>query len=329
MAETLFSGMQPTGSMHVGNYLGAIENWIKLQEQYDCIYCIVDYHAITGDVEAKTLQGTILEMATWLLACGLDPDKCRLFVQSHIPEHTELCWIFNTVTPMGDLGRMTQFKDKSKRAEAKSFINVGLFDYPVLQAADILLYKASVVPVGEDQRQHLELTREISRKFNSRYGKVFPEARAHILEDRRARVLGIDGEKKMSKSLDNHIPFDATAKRTLKRVRQMFTDPQRATLEDPGRPELCNVFTFHGFFSNDDERADINARCPKAEIGCGECKTTLAANINARLSPIREKYEALSQRPDDVRDILKTGADRLRPLAQATMEEVRKKVGLR
>jgi tryptophanyl-tRNA synthetase len=230
---------------------------------------------------------------------------------------------------MGDLSRMTQFKDKSKRAETKSFVNVGIFDYPVLQAADILLYKASVVPVGEDQRQHLELTREISRKFNARYGKVFPEARAHILEDRRSRVLGIDGEKKMSKSLDNHIPFDATGKKTLKRIRQMFTDPQRATLEDPGRPELCNVFTFHGFFSSEEEQADINTRCPKAEIGCGECKTTLAGNVNARLEPIREKYAALSQRPDDVRDILKAGADRLRPLAQATMEEVRKKVGLR
>jgi tryptophanyl-tRNA synthetase len=328
VAETLFSGMQPTGSMHVGNYLGAVENWIKLQEKFDCIYCIVDYHAITGNVDVATLQETIIQMATWLLACGLDPERCRLFVQSHIPEHTELCWIFNTVTPMGDLSRMTQFKDKSKAASG-SYVNVGLFDYPVLQAADILLYKASLVPVGEDQRQHLELTREISRKFNARYGKTFPEAKAHILEDRRAKVLGVDGQKKMSKSLDNHIPFDATSKRTLKRVRQMFTDPQRATLEDPGRPELCNVFTFHGFFSTDEQRADINNRCPKATIGCGECKTILAENINERLGPIREKYEELSQRPDDVRDILKAGADRLRPLAQSTMEEVRRKVGLR
>ena len=327
--KTLFSGMQPTGSMHVGNYLGAVENWVKLQDQYNCIYCIVDYHAITALVDSKSFQAAILEMATWLLACGLDPDKCRLFVQSEVPEHTELCWIFNTVTPMGELSRMTQFKDKSQRAEQSSFVNVGLFNYPVLQADDILLYKASVVPVGEDQRQHLELTREIARKFNGRYGKTFPEAQPHILEDRRARVLGIDGQNKMSKSMDNHLPFDTTEKRLLKRVRQMYTDPQRATLEDPGRPEMCNVFTFHGFFSSDAEQADMDRRCRVAEVGCGECKTLLANNINARLTPIRERAEALRQRPDDVRDVLASGAKQVREIAQKTMDEVRSKIGLR
>ena len=324
--KRLFSGMQPTGSMHVGNYLGAVESWVALQDTYECIFCIVDYHAITGTTDPETLQGTIVEMATWLLASGLDPERCSLFVQSRIPEHTELCWIFNTVTGMGELSRMTQFKDKSARAE---LVNVGLFDYPVLQAADILLYKATVVPVGEDQRQHLELTREIARKFNNRYGETFPEAQALIKEDRRARVLGLDGENKMSKSLDNHLPFQATAAETEKRVLTMLTDPQRARLKDPGRPEVCNVFTFHGFFSGDAERSDIEARCRAGEIGCFHCKKQLAANINARIEPIRERAAELSKRPDDVRDVLRAGADRIRGLAHETMDEVRSKVGLR
>ena len=322
--------MQPTGSMHVGNYLGAIESWVQLQDEYECIFCIVDYHAITGNVDAKALRPTVLEMATWLIACGLDPDRCKLFVQSQVPEHTELCWIFNTVTPMGDLGRMTQFKDKSSRAgnSQGNYVNVGLFDYPVLQAADILLYKAGFVPVGEDQRQHLELTREIARKFNARYGKTFPEAQPLIKEDRRARVLGIDGKNKMSKSLDNHLPFISTEKKTRKRINKMLTDPQRGTLTDPGDPEVCNVFTFHGFFSSADEQAEMAAGCRAASFGCGHCKGLLATNVNARLAPIRERAAELSERPDDVRDILRAGGESVRGLAQQTMEEVRRKVGL-
>ncbi len=325
----LFSGMQPTGSMHVGNYLGAIESWVDLQDEYDCIYCIVDYHAITGKVDPKTFPDTILEMATWLFACGLDPEKSRLFVQSQVPEHTELAWIFNTVTPMGDLERMTQFKDKaSRRSKQGDYVNVGLFDYPVLQAADILLYKGAVVPVGEDQRQHLELTREIARKFNARYGNTFPEAKALIKEDRRARVIGLDGKNKMSKSLDNHVPFAATAKKTRKRVMKALTDPQRGTLTDPGNPDICNVFTLHGFFSSAEKIAEIDAGCRVAAFGCGHCKGWLSDAINDRLGPIRERAEELSQRPDDVRDALRDAGRAVRARAQATMEEVRAKVGL-
>ena len=329
MKKKLFSGMQPTGSMHIGNWLGAIESWVALQQEYDCIYCIVDYHAITGTVAPKELRTIVLEMATWLLASGLDPERSQLFLQSAVPEHTELCWIFNTVTPMGDLARMTQYKDKSARASKRgSYVNVGLFSYPVLQAADILLYKAELVPVGEDQRQHLELTREIARKFNARFGRTFPEAQPLIKEDRRARVLGIDGVSKMSKSLDNHLPFDATEKKTRKRVNRMFTDPQRATLADPGRPERCNVFTFHGFFSSDEERAEMDAGCRAAAFGCGHCKGLLATNINARLAPIRERYAELSKRPDDVRDILGDAGRRVREIARGTIDEVRARVGL-
>jgi tryptophanyl-tRNA synthetase len=329
MTKTLFSGLQPTGSMHVGNYLGAIENWINLQDQYDCIYCIVDYHALTGTVDTSSMQSTILEMATWLLACGLAPEKCTLFVQSQVPEHTELCWIFNTVTPMGELSRMTQFKDKSQNSSEAGSVNVGLFDYPVLQAADILLYKASVVPVGEDQRQHLEITREIARKFNSRYGDMFPDAQPVILPGKRARVLGVDGQNKMSKSLDNHIPLSGTPEESEKRTLTMLTDPQRARLKDPGRPEVCNVFTFHGFFSTDDQRNQIESECREATIGCFACKKQLAANINERFEPIRERARNLTQHPDDVRDVLTDGAKRARSRAQETMDEVRRLVGLR
>ncbi len=328
--DTLFSGMQPTGSMHVGNYLGAIESWVDLQERYRCVYCIVDYHALTGQVEAGAMQPTILEMATWLLACGIDPAKSLLFVQSDVPEHTELGWILSTVTPMGELSRMTQFKEKSKQAELASFVNTGLYTYPILQAADIMLYKAKWVPVGEDQRQHLELTREITRKFNARYGDTFPECQPLIKDDKRARVLGLDGEAKMSKSLDNHLAFTHTADEIKHRVtRTMVSDTQRARLADPGRPEVCNVFTFHGFFSGTEQRADIEAKCRTAQIGCFHCKSALAENVNARLGPIRERAEVLRKRPDDVRDVLRDCGLQVRALAQVTMDEVRSRVGLR
>ncbi|MFT7625887.1 MAG: tryptophanyl-tRNA synthetase [Myxococcota bacterium] len=327
--EILFSGMQPTGSMHIGNYLGAIESWVDLQDAYECIYCIVDYHALTGGADPEALPANILEMATWLLACGLDPKRSNLFVQSQVPEHTELCWIFNTVTPMGELGRMTQFKDKSSRAGTQGdFVNVGLFNYPVLQAADIMLYKAAHVPVGEDQRQHLELTREIARKFNARYGATFPEAHPLIKEDRRARVMGLDGKNKMSKSLDNHIPFAITPKKTRKRVMKALTDPQRGTLTDPGRPEKCNVFTFHGFFSTPEKIAEVDAGCRAASFGCGHCKGWLSESINERLGPIRDKAADLGERPDDVRDVLRDCGLAVRERARVTMDEVRAKVGL-
>ena len=231
--KRIFSGIQPTGEIHIGNYLGAIQNWVSLIDDYDCIYCIVDYHAITIDFESHMMESQIMETAIVNMGCGLDPERCSLFVQSHVPEHTELAWIFNCITPIGELERMTQFKDKSK--QHRHNINIGLLDYPVLQAADILLYKAHFVPVGEDQFQHVELTREIARKFNRRFGEVFPEPQ--VLSPNTPRILGLDGKKKMSKSMNNYLGLTEPEDEIWEKLRKAVTDDARKRLSDPGDPD--------------------------------------------------------------------------------------------
>jgi tryptophanyl-tRNA synthetase len=322
--ERVFSGIQPTGVLHIGNYLGAVRNWVAIQEQYACIYCIVDLHAITQQYQPKDLQQRTFELAAALLACGIDPERSTLFVQSEVAEHAELAWIFNCVTPMGELSRQTQFKSKAE--QQLDNINVGLFTYPVLQAADILLYKASRVPVGQDQEQHLELSREIARKFNARFGKTFPEARTLFTST--PKIRGLDGQAKMSKSLDNFIAVDEDEKRLRKKLARAFTDPDRKVRSDPGNPEVCNVFTLHGFFSDQDRVQQIDGECRSAAIGCVDCKRMLADAMLAGLQPIRDKLADLRKRPDDVRDVLSNGRDRCRKLAGETMAEVRKKTGL-
>lgn len=323
--ERVFSGIQPSGDLHIGNYLGAIRNWVQVQQDHECIYCIVDYHAITAPYDAAAMQGRIFELACGLLACGIDPERAHLFVQSHVPEHTELAWVFNSVTPFGELSRQTQYK--SKAAQHEGNINVGLFTYPVLQAADILLYKATRVPVGEDQEQHLELSREIARKYNARHGDVFPEPQT--LRNDTPRIRGLDGQAKMSKSMNNTILVDEDPKALRKKLATAFTDPARLRKSDPGDPDICNIFTIHKFFSSEEQVAEINTECRNAGIGCVQCKKILGDNMEAHFSPIRDTWAALRADPDRVWSALDSGAAACRKIAGQTMNEVRLGLGLR
>jgi tryptophanyl-tRNA synthetase len=323
--EKVFSGIQPSGQLHLGNYLGAVRKWVELTKDHDCVYCIVDYHAVTQDYKPKRLQDRIFEMAAGLLACGLDPDKCRIFVQSHVPEHTELAWILSTVTPMGELERQVQYKSKAENQPEN--INVGLFGYPVLQAADILLYKAQKVPVGEDQVQHLELAREIVRKFKNRFDYEFPEP-LPLLSDVK-RLKGLDGDDKMSKSLGNTISIDEDTESITKKIKGAKTDPQRKKRKDPGDPEVCNVYTMHRFFSSEKEQQWAVKGCKSADIGCGDCKEKLTANIIEHLGPIGTKLDKLRKDPDRVWGVLRDGALACRREAAANLDEVRKAMGLR
>ncbi|MCA9678689.1 MAG: tryptophan--tRNA ligase [Myxococcales bacterium] len=322
--KTVFSGIQPSGELHLGNYLGAIRNWVALQDQYRCIYCVVDYHAITQTYAARDMPGRVFDMVVDLLALGVDPERSTLFVQSMVPEHTELCWVLNNVTGHGDLERMTQFKDKSQNQADN--INVGLFDYPVLQAADILLYKAELVPVGQDQVQHIELARRIARSFNHRWGKVFPECQPLLTAT--PKILGLDGQAKMSKSLGNTISLGEPEKKVRKKLASAATDPARVTREDPGNPDVCNVFTIHKAVSRDEDLAWVREGCTTAGIGCVDCKTRLADNLLAELGPYHERRAALLAAPQQVKDILYAGADKARAAAKQTMDQVREKLGL-
>jgi tryptophanyl-tRNA synthetase len=322
--KRIFSGMQPSGEAHLGNYLGALQRWVGMQEEYDCLWCIVDQHAITAGGNPADLPGHVLDLAISYLAVGLDPEKAIIFVQSDVPEHTELAWLFNAVTPIGDLERMTQFKDKSQRFES---IPAGILNYPILQAADILLYKADGVPVGEDQKQHLELTRDVARKFNAAYGETFPET-APLIDKDVGRILGLDGDAKMSKSLNNTVPILSEPDEVWNRVRTAVTDPQRIRKTDPGRPEVCNVFTVHGFFTGEATRADIDTKCRAGEMGCVDCKRILSENIADAFAPFRERAAEYQANHDLVRQILDDGAKRARAIAQETMSEVRERMGL-
>ena len=320
----VFSGIQPTGDIHIGNYVGAIRQWVSLVEEYECIYGVVDYHAITVEYDTDTLRRRTLDTALILMACGLDPSKCHLMVQSHVPEHTELGWIFNCVTPIGELERMTQFKDKSRQHKAN--INMGLMDYPVLQAADILVYKAGFVPVGEDQVQHVELSREIARKFNARFGQVFPEPQAIL--SCAPRILGTEGKNKMSKTLNNYIGILEDESSVWEKLRTAVTDVARVRRTDAGNPEVCNIYTMHRAFSPDQAVQELDKGCRSASIGCIDCKRVLFKNMMAELTPIREKALSLKAHPEPVLDALRQGAAECRRLAAETMAEVRDALGL-
>jgi len=322
--ERVFSGMQPSGELHIGNYLGALKNWVELQERYPCIFAVVDLHALTQPYEPREMPQRIREMVLGWLAAGLDPDRCTIFVQSTVPEHAELAWVLNTVAPMGLLERMTQFKDKAKKQPES--VNVGLFDYPVLQAADIVLYKADGVPVGEDQVQHIEFTRDIVGKFNNRYGPVFPMPQAIL--SRAPRVMGLDGERKMSKSLGNHISLNDPPDVVWSKLAPAKTDVRRKRRSDPGVPEDCNIFSYHRFFSSEEEQRWAAEGCRTAGIGCRECKKVVAKNISAVIEPMRRRRAEIERRPGRVEEILAVGTERLLPIARETMEDVRERLGL-
>jgi tryptophanyl-tRNA synthetase len=319
----IFSGIQPSGIVHLGNDLGAVRNYVKLQSEYEAIYCIVDYHALTSTHDAHVLRTRTREMAASLLALGLDPNVCTLFVQSHRPEVTELAWLLATVTPVSWLERTPTYKEK--REQQADDINHGLLTYPVLQAADIIIYKASLVPVGKDQAAHLELSREIVRAFNARYGDTFPEPQAVFTEA--PTVLGTDGVRKMSKSVGNTIDVLAPPEVIRKQVMSMVTDTKRILRTDPGRPEVCNVCQLQRSFGDDYESLWDGERT--ARTGCVDMKKVLAERIVERYADARERFMELMADPRRVDEILAAGAERIRPIAEATMSEVREKMGLR
>ena len=323
----IFSGIQPSGELHIGNYLGAVQNWVRLQEGRDStFFCVVDLHALTGNYEVADLRRRRHEMAVSLLAAGLDPERCTLFFQSAVPQHAELAWIFNTVTPLGELERQTQYKDKASRQES---VITGLLTYPVLQAADILLYHAVRVPVGEDQVQHLELSREIARRWNARFASDMP----YFLEPQPLltpvrRLMGLDGQAKMSKSLGNTIGLLESREQIWDKLRPAMTDPARQRKTDPGTPEICNIYSIHRAFSAESTVETVAVNCRTAGWGCIECKKVLADSMEGVLLPIRRRAMEIGAQPSYVTDVLEEGATRARTTAQETMREVYERMGL-
>jgi tryptophanyl-tRNA synthetase len=321
----VFSGARPTGRQHLGNYLGAIKNYVALQDDYDCIYCIVDIHALTTVETTADLKDNTYEMALDWLAAGIRPDESIVFIQSHVPQVMELHTLLSMVTPLGKLTDLPTFKEKIR--QNPNNVNYGLVGYPVLMTADIVLYKAGLVPVGVDQAPHLEFARETVRSFNYRYNTdvlIEPQAKHTQVP----KVIGIDGKEKMSKSLDNHIELAATPEETQKRVMQMVTDPARIKRTDPGNPDVCNVYSMHKIFSSQEEIDMVNVECRRAGIGCVDCKKLFARNLNAHLEPFRAKRAEIAQKPDTVWGVLHDGADRARVIAKEVMEEVREAIGL-
>ena len=321
----VFSGARPTGRQHLGNYLGAIRNYVALQDDFDCVYCIVDLHALTTMETTQELRQNTYDMALDWLAAGIRPEESIMFVQSHVPQVTELHTILSMVTPLGKLTDLPTFKEKIRMQPNN--VNYGLVGYPVLMTADIVLYKSNFVPVGIDQAPHLEFARETVRSFNYRYNTaclIEPQMKVTELP----KVIGIDGVQKMSKSLDNHIELGASPEETQKRVMSMVTDPQRMRRSDPGNPDVCNVFTMHKVFSTTEEVSHINSECRTAGIGCVDCKKLMARNMNATLDPFRTRRDELNQAPVQIWDVLHDGARRARSIAEQTMEEVRDAIGL-
>lgn len=322
--------MRPTGLLHLGNYMGALQNWVTLQEDYNCIYCAVDIHALTtveSDEDVKSIKPNIEDMVLDWLAAGVDPEKSIIFIQSHVPEVMTLHTLLSMVTPLGWLTRVPTFKDKVRQMhETEETVNYGLVGYPVLQTADIILYKADTVPVGQDQVPHIELSREIVRRFNNLFGETFPEPQAKLTEA--PLILGLDGVHKMSKTMDNHLDLAATPEATTKRLLTAFTDPQRIRLSDPGRPEVCNIYSMHKIFSGADAVKAIYDECTTAARGCVDCKRQVADSLNDYLKELRERREAIKSKSGYVQEILHEGGKKARAIAKETIAEVYDKMGL-
>src|SRR6266508_525010 len=321
----VFSGARPTGRQHLGNYLGAIQNYVALQDDYDCVYCVVDVHALTTVGTTQELKQNTSEMVLDWLSAGIRQDESIVFVQSHVPEVIELHTYLSMVTQFGKLTDLPTFKDKVRQQPEN--VNYGLVGYPVLMTADIVLYKTDIVPVGIDQAPHLEFAREIVRSFNYRYNtKVLIEPQVKHTEIK--KVLGIDGKEKMSKSLNNHIELAPTPEETTARVREMVTDPARMKRTDPGNPDVCNVYTMHKIFSPQADVDMVNVECRRAGIGCVDCKKLLAKNLNNHLEPFRARRAEFASKPGYVQAVLEDGATRARTIAKKTMEEVREAMQL-
>ncbi len=323
----IFSGMRPTGRLHLGNLLGALENWIRLQDDYKCYYCIVDWHAMTTDYENPSrINENVLEMAMDWLSCGMDPEKAVIFRQSDVKEHAELHLLLSMVTPLSWLERCPTYKDQLQQIEGRNLATYGFIGYPVLQAADILLYKADAVPVGEDQDAHLELSREIVRRFNHIYGKkVFPEPKT--LHNQYKIVLGLD-RRKMSKSYNNTIEIAGKPEEIRQKIRMMITDPGRIRKDDPGNPSICSVFAFHQIFNTEPALAEIEESCARGTIGCVACKDNLSKVLLEYLEPIHKRRRELEKNPGRVKEILEDGRQKALQVARKTMEEVRTVMGL-
>ena len=328
LSHRVFSGMRPSGRLHLGNYFGALRNWVVLQEDYECIYCAVDVHALT-DMQGqatKEIRANIYEMVLDWLAAGIDPQKSLIFVQSQVPEVMVLHSLLSMVTPLGWLMRVPTFKDKVRQMQTtEDSVSYGLVGYPVLMTSDIILYKSDTVPVGEDQLPHLELAREIVRRFNNVYGYTFPEPQPKLTEY--PLITGLDGKQKMSKSLDNHIELAATEDETSKRVATAFTDPDRLRLSDPGRPEICNVYALHKLF-NPGKLGEIYDQCTSAQMGCVADKKILAEGINMTLREFRDRRAEFSDNKARVQEILDEGASQARQIARNTIREVLDKMGM-
>ena len=317
----VLSGMRPTGRLHLGNLVGALQNWIKLQDQYDSFHFVADWHMLTTEyADTSELQSNILEMVTDWLAVGLDPEKATFFVQSRLPEHAELYLIFGMVTPLGWLERVPTYKEQLENLQGRDLHTFGFLGYPVLQAADILMYKAAYVPVGEDQVPHVELTREIARRFNQFYGEVFPEPQSLLTPSPRLR--GTDG-RKMSKSYGNAIFLSDPPDAVDKKVRGMMTDPARKRRYDKGNPDVCPVFDHHKLFSPPEVVERVNRECRTGELGCVDCKKMMAHYLNAYLAPIQERRKVYERDPQKVWDVLAAGTEKARRVAQGTMRGVR------
>ncbi len=326
--KRILSGMRPTGKLHLGNLHGALKNWIDLQEsgRYDCFYFVADWHAITSEYSStEGIKDNIKNMVIDWVSAGLDPQKSTLFVQSTVKEHAELFLLLSMITPLAWLERNPTYKEMKTELSNKDLSTFGFLGYPVLQAADIIMYKAYGVPVGVDQLPHVELTREIARRFNFLYREIFPVPEPLLTSV--PKLLGIDG-RKMSKSYDNSIYISDRGKELQQKVNSMFTDPQRMRKKDPGNPEICNVFTFHGLYSSEDKVKEIDVECRKAGIGCTDCKKLLAHHVAEELKPVHDRMDYYIQHPEEINAIIEEGSQKATKIARQTMNEVREAVAI-
>jgi tryptophanyl-tRNA synthetase len=329
LRKRVLSGMRSTGKLHLGNYVGALDNWVRMQDEYECFFCVVDWHALTTDyADTSQVKQNSVEVALDWLAAGLDPERSVIFIQSHVPAHAELHLLLSMITPLGWLERVPTYKEQRENIKDKDLGTYGFLGYPVLQAADILMYKADVVPVGEDQVAHIELTREIARRFNGFYGKrgdVFPEPQS--LLTRAPKLPGTDG-RKMSKSYGNAILLTDPEPLVRQKLKTMVTDPARVRRSDPGNPDVCPVGDLHKIFSSKETMAKVDAGCRSAGIGCIECKGWAADALVQLLNPMQEQRKKFEENPRLAWDILETGSERARKVAAHTMEGVREAMGM-